>query len=96
MSWPRVVERLQRGEEVVLHPKGQSMTPRIYSGQRVTLTPVSEDPEVGDIVLAKVHGRYYLHLVSSRDGDRYQISNNHGHVNGWTSREKIYAVVEAS
>lgn len=27
------------------------------------------------------------------EGDRYQISNNHGHINGWTTRTKIYGIV---
>jgi hypothetical protein len=36
------------------------------------------------VVLCKVHGTYYLHLITAKDGQRFQISNNKGHVNGWT------------
>ncbi|WP_441289885.1 hypothetical protein ACSRUE_04160 [Sorangium sp. KYC3313] len=67
------------------------MTPRIRSGQLCTVEPV--DPatvEVGDIVLCKVRGAEYLHLVKAiRDG-RFQIANNHGHVNGWISPAAIF------
>ena len=94
--WPRVVERLQRSEAVELRPSGESMTPIIRTRQLVRIEPV--DPATvrkGDVVLAKVAGNFYLHLVSAVQGDRVQISNNHGHVNGWTSRAKIYGRVVA-
>ncbi len=47
------------------------------------------------MVPAKVKGRHYLHLGSAIGGDRIQISNNHGYVNGWTYRNKIYGIVTA-
>jgi SOS-response transcriptional repressor LexA len=69
------------------------MTPRIVSGQLVRVAPRDEDVKVGDIVLAKVKGQLYLHKVSAIQGWRVQISNNHGHINGWTTQERIYGVV---
>jgi phage repressor protein C with HTH and peptisase S24 domain len=70
---------------------GSSMTPKIRSGDTVTVEPVdSATVKRGDIVLAKVKGSLYLHLVTATESDRVQISNNHGHVNGWTSRAQIY------
>ncbi len=63
------------------------MTPRIKSKQRIVLAPLGDKlVEVGEIVLAKVKGRYYIHLVTvvDRGRGRYQISNNHGHINGWS------------
>lgn len=96
MSWPRIIERLGKGEDVTIRPTGQSMTPRIKSKQQVTISPVDPDKiEIGDIVLAKVAGRHYLHLISAIDGDRIQISNNHGYVNGWTNRKKVFGIVTA-
>lgn len=79
-------------ELVVMYPRGNSMTPLIQSGQRVVVRRLSEDDlvEVGDVVLAKVRGRMLLHLVTGVDGQRVQVSNNHGHVNGWTVRSKVY------
>lgn len=95
MSWPKIVERLNKGESVELHPTGNSMAPRITSGQRVLLAPLTDDPEVGDIVLSKVRGRYWLHGITRHPlgDDRYLIANASGHVNGWTSRDKIYGIV---
>jgi hypothetical protein len=94
--WPKVVERLQRGEAVEVRPTGTSMTPIIRSRQVVRIVPV--DPATvarGDVVLAKVGGRFYLHLVSAVQGGRVQISNNHGHVNGWTSQDRVYGIVDS-
>jgi hypothetical protein len=63
------------------------MTPKICSGQLVTVIPCKiEDLEKGDIAFCKVRGCYYIHLVSAVNDDQVQISNNHNHVNGWTSQ----------
>lgn len=68
------------------------MTPRIKSKQLVTLVPIALDKvELGDVVLCRVHGNQYLHLVSQVADGRVQISNNHGHVNGWSY--KVYGKV---
>ncbi|MEV0737124.1 S26 family signal peptidase [Streptomyces sp. NPDC050549] len=50
--------------------------------------------EVGDIVLARVAGTVYLHLVSSVDParKRVQISNNRGRVNGWTGHDRVFGI----
>lgn len=92
MGWTAVaIEALSRGETITVKPHGNSMTPRIHSGDAVTLRPLEPDePRKGDAVLAKVRGHVYLHLVTAIDGERYQISNNHHHVNGWTNRASIY------
>jgi len=67
------------------------MTPRVESGTEVTVAPLSSQPQKGDVVLARVKGRWMLHLVSglSQNGQRVQISNNHGRVNGWTAASNI-------
>lgn len=62
----------------------------------MTVAPV--DPtklEVGDIVLARVAGTTYLHLVSAIEGDRVQISNNRGRVNGWTNQARVFGICVA-
>ena len=79
-------ELLASGQTIVTSEKGNSMTPRIKSGQKHELTPCTlEEIEVGDIAYAKVHGRWFTHLVTAKNEQKgVQISNNHGHVNGWT------------
>lgn len=69
------------------------MTGKISSGQLCTVKPIDRDPVKGDIVLCKVRGTQYLHLVSAVKGDQYQISNNHGHINGTTSRKNIFGIL---
>lgn len=86
MAWAdSYIQKLQTGSEVSFRPRGNSMVPKINSGELVTVSPDITDVKKGDIVLCKVNGNQYLHLVTSLDGKRYQISNNQGHINGWTS-----------
>lgn len=92
MGWAtRHIAKLQGGEAVSFRPRGDSMTPKIRSGQLCTVEPV--DPatlEVGDVVLCKVRGAEYLHLVKAIAEDRFQIGNNHGRVNGWIGPQAIF------
>ncbi len=69
------------------------MLPRIKSGQLVTISPDVSDLHKGDIVFAKVKGKYYVHLLSAIQGDRYQISNNKGHINGWVGSSGLFGKV---
>ncbi|WP_200827376.1 S24/S26 family peptidase [Thermomonospora echinospora] len=90
--------RVRDGKTVEFRPTGSSMVPLIRSGNLVTVVPV--DParlEVGDIVLARVAGTTYLHLVSALDPARrrVQISNNRGRVNGWTSFGRVFGICVA-
>jgi hypothetical protein len=67
------------------------MSPKIESGQLCTVGPV--DPTslaVGEIVLCKVKGSEYLHLVKAIQGERFQIGNNRGFINGWIGASAIY------
>jgi len=85
------IKKLRRGETASFRPRGNSMAGKIQSGQLCTVEPV--DPaslRVGDIVLCKVNGRDYLHLVKAIQGKRFQIGNNRGRVNGWVSAGSIF------
>jgi hypothetical protein len=87
------VDKLIAGETVHFRPVGNSMTPKIYSKQLITVSPDVSKIELGDVLVCKVNGNILVHLVSAIQSDRIQISNNHGHVNGWTNRSKIYGKV---
>jgi len=93
MGWANFyIEKLQRSETVKFRPKGHSMKGKINSGDLVTIEPINKDLNVGDIVLCKVKGREYLHLISAIKKDQYQISNNKGFVNGWISKNAIFGI----
>jgi len=71
------------------------MVPLIHSRQKVRVEQVEPAAvEQGDIVLARVAGAVYLHMVSAVDHERarVQISNNRGRVNGWTSYARVYGI----
>lgn len=89
-------EHLKNGEICKIVGFGQSMTPILKSGQPEICKPVTEDIQLNknDIVLCRVKGEYYLHKISSiKNGVSYQISNNHGHVNGTINRNNIFGKV---
>ena len=89
MGWAtHYIPRLQAGEPVEFRPRGASMSGRIESGQLCTVAPA--DLAVGDIVLCKVRGAQYLHLIKAIRGGRFQIGNNRGRINGWVTAASIY------
>src|SRR5688572_27488050 len=94
MSWAKyAIEALQRGETTMLRPRGHSMQGKVNDGDLVTLAPC--DPAtltVGAIVLVRVRGTDYLHLVKAIDGERFQIGNNRGGINGWVRAGSIYGI----
>ena len=89
------VQALLEGQTVKFRPHGNSMVPIIHSGQLVTIEPIgSRVVQVNDVVLCKVEGRRMLHKVTAVGSDgRYQISNNHGHVNGWCVAKNIFGIL---
>lgn len=70
------------------------MRPKVLDGASVTLAPIADPAalKAGDIVLVRVGGAVYLHLVSACDRRRVQISNNRGRVNGWVARTKPFGI----
>jgi hypothetical protein len=80
-------DKLKTGATVKFRPHGQSMRGKVKSGALVTVEPTTiELVDVDDIVLAKVNGRYYLHLVKAKQDGRVLIGNNIGGTNGWTTQ----------
>jgi hypothetical protein len=92
MGWAsEYIARLQNGETVHFRPRENSMRGKIESGQLCTVEPVVPATlKVGDIVLCKVNGRHYLHLVKAIQGKRFQIGNNRGRINGWVGENGIF------
>lgn len=86
------IQRLQNDETVKFRPRGNSMSGKVESGQQVTVVPIT-DPDklrVGDVVLCKVSGREYLHLIGAVQKGRFRIENNRGKINGWIGADQIY------
>ena len=93
MGWAKGhIDKLLSGNTVQFRPRGHSMTGKVNNGDLVTVDPISEDTSLktGDIVLCKVKGCEYLHLIKSTVQDRFLIGNNRGGTNGWIGRNKIY------
>lgn len=85
MNLLSIAQSLRDNRPATFIAHGNSMAPLVKNGQKVTIWPLDGyTPSVGDVVLAKVKNRYYLHKVVAIGADgRFQISNNRGHINGW-------------
>ena len=69
------------------------MKGKVASGQLVTVEPIGQRLlQKDDIVLCKVNGSQYLHLIKAIQGDRYQIGNNIGRINGWVTANSIFGI----
>ncbi len=93
MGWAiSYISKLKSGETVSFRPRGHSMKGKIESGQLCTVEPVKdfESLQKGDIVLCKVSGAEYLHLIKAINGARFQIGNNRGRINGWIGANSIF------
>ena len=92
MSWAHFAkEKLGRGETVQVRPRGHSMRGKVNDGDLVTLEPCDPDTlDVGDVVLVRVRGTDYLHLIKAVDRGRFLIGNNQGGTNGWVGRHAIH------
>lgn len=70
------------------------MSGKIESGQLVTVEPLGDRKiEAGKIFLCRVNGTQYVHLIKAISGERFQIGNNRGRINGWISRRSIFGIV---
>jgi hypothetical protein len=93
MGWAsQYIASLRTGQTVSFHPRGNSMSGKIESGQLCTVVPIKDASElaVGNIVLCSVRGNHYLHLIKAIQGKRFQIGNNRGGINGWIGANSIY------
>lgn len=92
MGWAtHYIAALVAGNTVQFRPRGNSMVGRVDSGQLVTVEPLGARlPEKGEIVLCKVNGNEYLHLVKAVNANRYLIGNNRGGTNGWVPLAQVF------
>jgi hypothetical protein len=93
--------RLQAGETVAFRGGGNSLHPRIKSGECCRYAPVAshEDVKAKDVVFCQIKGRYWSHLVKKKtfvggkDAYEYTISNIHGWENGTITLGHVYGKV---
>ena len=94
-----LIASLCQGKVVEFHPSGHSMEPLIKHRALVTVAPLgAQEPKTGDVVLCKVKGQQFLHLIKAVENGgspsaRFLIGNNRGKINGWTSRAHVYGIV---
>ena len=85
----RLLDESNQG--VILHPKGNSMLPFIRQGRDKVALGRPVNLKKGDIVLAWLKGRYFLHRVYALDGEKITLmgdGNLHGTECGTTADVK--------
>lgn len=89
-KYERLIHELESQSEASMRCYGNSMTPIIKSGSLITFQKCTE-PEINEKVMCRIGQKWIdCHLVTAYNEKRgWQISNNHGHINGWT--KNIYA-----
>lgn len=95
MSWAHYAKKsLLQGKVTQIRPKGHSMKGKVKSGACVTLVPIDQKTvlQTGDIVLVRVRGKDYLHLIHAYKDKRFLIGNNRGGINGWVGRNAIFGL----
>jgi hypothetical protein len=69
------------------------MKGKVDDGALVTLQPCEPGTlKPGDIVLVRVHGSDYLHLIKAVSNGRFLIGNNRGGTNGWVGPNAVYGI----
>ena len=94
MGWAsHAIKQLCAGNDVTVKPRGGSMKGRVDSGSTVVVSPIDpSEYRVGDVVLCRVKGNEYLHLIRAiQPGPRFQIGNNiGGNPNGWIGSNSMF------
>lgn len=87
------VKILAEKGEVTIHCNGNSMRPIIAPKEAIHLKKVLPSQlRVGDAVFCRINRGLTVHKITAIDKERFQISNNHGHVNGWIGEKAIYGL----
>jgi signal peptidase I len=93
MSRKIAVGILEKEGSVTLHCNGNSMRPMFKPGDSLHIKKVPHSKlRVGDAVFCRIKGSLQVHKVTAIDDSRWQISNNHGFVNGWIGNSAIYGL----
>ncbi len=69
------------------------MRPIIAPQEAIHLRKV--DPSqlrVGDAVFVRINGNLQVHKITAIDNGRYEIGNNHGHINGKVGAQAIFGL----
>lgn len=94
------IDMLNNGIELARFEFGNSMSPKLLSGEYCILKPLKngEEANVGDAVFCNVNGIVMTHMVLSKKNNdskvEYLISDTSGNIYGWTS--EIYAIAHGT
>ena len=91
----QVETEISAGRSVRFKVKGHSMYPLLRDGKdEVTISPLTCDPSVYDIVLFRYRGKHILHRIISIEGDTYTIQGDGIYLScEYCTREEIIGVV---
>lgn len=73
-----IAELLSRGEEVAFRLRGNSMLPLLRDGRDTVIVAPCDPQQVAphDVLLFRHHGRYILHRLVRREGERLLLAGD--------------------
>lgn len=95
MNRELAVKILEEKNEVILTCNGNSMTPLLHKGEKITIKKIAHSQlRKGDAVFVRINRNLQVHKLTAIDENqnRYQIGNAHGHINGWVKSHAIYGL----
>ena len=99
MKWQQEARMaLAEGRTFTVQPRGNSMGGIIADSNKVTLAPCdSAHIQLGDVVLARVQGKRYRHIVLHQihaiEAGRLLVGGSVGRLDGWISAEDVFGRV---
>jgi signal peptidase I len=100
MNRKLAVDILDKEGSVILTCNGHSMKPLFSPGDALYIKKVNHSKlRIGDAVFCKIGRNLQVHKITAIlaptyavHNGRWEISNNHGHLNGWIDESGIYGL----
>lgn len=87
------IKVLEEKGEIILKCNGNSMRPIIAPQEEIHLKKVPFSKlRVGDAVFVRINKNLQVHKISAINGERFEISNNKGWVNGTVGQQAIFGL----
>lgn len=88
-----VEEQLAASGQVKIPLVGTSMQPTLCEGDVLTLSSLTQEPQVGDVMLFRYQGKHLLHRLVAIHGDRYIMQGDNSSFHEEIQRADIVATL---
>ena len=86
-----VEEQLASGLQVTIPLRGTSMRPLLHEGDSLVLSPLDNEPVVGDVILFRYHDSHRLHRIVGITNGTYTLQGDNCYGTETASRQDLLA-----